>query len=95
MNENNSQVIQLPNTFNISEKVEPVCCQDCMVRHDKADIMLSYMIHAVREGTHRVRIPHEDTYVFVFWCADPGRLMRKQMSSSKTGIVPSSVITLP
>ena len=67
-----------------------------MVRHDVADIMLPrHILHAVREGTHRVRILREDTYVFFFWCADSGRLMWKQMSSnssSKTGIVPSSVM---
>ena len=79
--------------FNISETVEPVCCQDCMVRHDEDDIMLtSHIVHAVREGTNRVRILCEDTYVFVFWCA--GRLMWKQVSSSKTGMVQSSVITI-
>ena len=44
-NENNSQLLF---TVNISEKVESVCCQDCMIRHDETDIMLtSYMIHAV------------------------------------------------
>ncbi len=56
-NENNSQLIQLLCTFNISEKVELVCCQDFMVRHDKADIMLTnHILHAVREGTPRMRI---------------------------------------
>ena len=41
---------------------------------DEADIMLTTCIlHAVREGTHRVRILREYTYMFVFWCADPGR----------------------
>ena len=50
-NEDNSQLIQLLCNFNISEKGEPVCCQDCMIRHDQADILLtSYMLHAVREG---------------------------------------------
>ena len=76
-NENNSQVMQLLCTFNISEKVEPVCCQDCMVRQDKADIMLTNQIlHAVREGSHRVRIFYVNTLcVFLFGCADLGSLM--------------------
>ena len=48
-NENNSQLIQLLCTLTISAKVKPVCCQDCVVRHDEADIMLSsYILHAVR-----------------------------------------------
>ena len=41
-----------------------------------------------------VRILCEDTNVFHFWWPDPGKLMWKQMSSSKTGMVPSSVIAL-
>ena len=72
-NENNSQLMQLLCTFTTSEVVELVCCQDCVERHDEADIMLtSHMLHAVREGTQRVGILREDTYVFVFWYADPG-----------------------
>ena len=93
-NENNSQLTQLLCTFTTSDVVEPVCCQDCMERHDEVDIMLtSHILHAVREVTQRVRILREDTYVFVFWYADPGKLMWKQMSSSKTGMAPFSVIT--
>ena len=68
----------------------------CMVRHEEADIMLSsYMLHAVREGTLRVGMLRDDTYdCGVFWCADTGRIMCKQMSSFKTWLVSSSVITL-
>ena len=65
-NENNSQLTQLLCTFNISENVEYVCCHDCMVRHDEADIMLpSYMLHAiVTLGTnHSVRIDGDDVQV--------------------------------
>ncbi len=66
-NENNSQLIQLLCTFNIREKVELVCCQDCMVRHDKGDIMLTnHILHAVREGTHRVRIFYVSTLMCSF-----------------------------
>ena len=66
-NENNSQLIQLLCTFNISEKVELVCCQDCMVRHDKANIMLTnHILHAVREGTHQVRIFYVNTLMCSF-----------------------------
>ena len=66
-NENNSQLIQLLCTFNISEKVEPVCCQDCIARHVEADIMLSsYMLYAVKEGTHRVRIFYLKTLMCSF-----------------------------
>ncbi len=65
--ENNSNLIQLLCTFNISEKVKPVCCQDCTVRHDEADIMLSrYMLHAVKEGIHRVRIFYVKTLMCSF-----------------------------
>ena len=64
-NENNSQLIQLLCTFNISEK--PVCCQDSMVRHDEAEIMLSsYMLYDIKEGTHRVRIFYVKTHLFSF-----------------------------
>ena len=66
-NDNNSQLIQLLCTFNISKKVELVCCQDCMERHDKADIMLTnHILHAVREGTHRVRIFYVNTLMYSF-----------------------------
>ena len=93
-NKNNSQLIQLLCTFNICEK--PVCCQDSIVRHDEAEIMLSsYMLYDIKEGTHRVRIFYvKTTFVFLFWRDDPGRLMWNEMSSSKTGMVPSSVISL-
>ena len=61
------QLIQLLCTFHISEKVELVSYLDCMARHDEADItLISYMLHAVREGAHRVTIQFDDTGVFVF-----------------------------
>ena len=67
-NENNSQLTQLPCTFSISDTVEYVCCQDCMVRHDEDDTMLlsyMYLLHAVVTlGTHNsVRIDGDDVQV--------------------------------
>ena len=65
-NDNKRQLIQLLCTFHISEEVELVSYLDCMTRHDEADItLISYMLHAVREGAHRVRILCDDTDVFV------------------------------
>ena len=59
--------MQLLYTFNISEKVELVCCQECMVRHDKADFMLTkHILQAVREGTHRVRVFYVNTLLCSF-----------------------------
>ena len=47
-NENNSTLTLLLCTFNISEQLESVCYQDCVIRHYDADIMLpSYMLRAV------------------------------------------------
>ena len=64
--DNKRQLIQLLCTFHISEKAELVSYLDCMARHDDADItLISYMLHAVREGAHRVRIQCDDTDVFV------------------------------
>ena len=61
-NENNSQ---FPAALHLQHR--PVCCQDCMVRHDEADITLSsYMLYAVREGTHRVRIFYVKTLCVPF-----------------------------
>ena len=66
-----------------------------MVRHDKADIMLTnYSPCCQRRDSSGEDILREYTYVFLFGCADLGRLMWKQMSSSKTEMVSSSVITL-
>ena len=65
-NDNKRQLIQLLCTFHICEKVELVGYLDCMARHDEADItLISYMLHAVREGAHRVRIQCDDTGVLV------------------------------
>ena len=65
-NDNKRQLIQLLCTFHISGKVELVSYLDCMARHDEADItLISYMLHAVREGAHRARIQCDDTGVFV------------------------------
>ena len=65
-NDNKRQLIQLLCPFHICEKVELVSYLNCMARHDEADItLISYMIHAVREGAHRVRIQCDDTGVFV------------------------------
>ena len=65
-NDNKRQLIQLLCTYHISEKVELVSYLDCMAGHDEADItLISCMLHAVREGAHRVRIQCDDTGIFV------------------------------
>ena len=65
-NDKKRQLIQLLCTFHISEKVELVSYLDCMARHDEVDItLISYMLHAVREGADRVMIQCDDTGVFV------------------------------
>ena len=65
-NDNKRQLIQQLCPFHISGKLELVSYLDCMARHDEADItLISYMLHAVREGAHRVRIQCDDIGVFV------------------------------
>ena len=80
-NENNSQLTQLLCTFNISEKFQSVCFQDCMARHDQADIMLpSYMLHAVDTlGTkNSVGIDGDDVQV------DPLLLFQRLITVAQT-----------
>ena len=71
-NENKRQLIHLLCTFNIGERVELESRQDCMVTHDEADIsLMSYMLHTLGQGAHRVQILCDDTDVFVlivYWC---------------------------
>ena len=96
-NENNSQLIQLLCTFNIGEKVEPVCCQDCMVRHDEADITLSsYMLYAVREGTHRVRIFYVKTLCvpFLMWWSWKANVEADVQFDNWDGTVLSNIATV-